>query len=242
MSGDASVVWISGASSGIGAALARALPIPGARLIGIGRRPPVAGEHLTADLSDPASWDGVRASFDEVLSARGLGRALFLHFSGDGSPHGRAAAADPGHYARSVMLNAASGQILGQYFLHACRREGVAATLVVCSSPGALAEHRGMAHYGAAKAALLHWTQVVRSEEPDSVVLAVIPWATDTPMLRDAMEQDAEDNPLTGELRALAAAGGLTQPEAVAEAVWAAVLDGAPRSPLHVGSRPPEFQ
>jgi len=244
VSRDGSAVWISGASSGIGAALARSLPISGAQLIGIARRPPARGEHLPADLSDPASWPAVQTSFEEVVGSGDLERALFLHFAGDGAPHGPASAADPLHYARSVLLNAASGQILGQAFLHTCAQAGVPAVLVVCASPGALAEHRGMAHYGASKAALLHWTQVVRAEETDSVVLAVIPWATDTPMLRDAMKQDPETNPLSGEIRTMVERGELelAAPEEVAAEVWAAVMAGAPRSPLHVGPHPPEFQ
>ncbi len=239
-----SVVWISGASSGIGAALAQSVPFADARVIGIARRAPAAGEHLPADLSDPASLAAVRASFEEVIGSGELERAVFLHFAGDGAPHGRAVAADPDRYARSVQLNAASGMILGQAFLHACARAGVPAVIVVCSSPGALTENRGMGHYGAAKAALLHWTQVVRAEESESVVLAVIPWATDTPMLRDAMLQDANENPLSGELRGASESGQLTlaTPEEVAAAVWEAVLSGAPKSPLHVGPRPPEFQ
>jgi short-subunit dehydrogenase len=47
-------VWISGASSGIGAALADSVPYPGARLFGISRRPPMAGEHVETDLTQPA--------------------------------------------------------------------------------------------------------------------------------------------------------------------------------------------
>ena len=40
------VVWISGASSGIGAALAASVPYPDARVIGISRRRGAHGEHL----------------------------------------------------------------------------------------------------------------------------------------------------------------------------------------------------
>ena len=236
------VVWISGASSGIGAALAESVPIPEARVIGIARRPPTSGEHFEADLSDPRSWADVHESFQRVVGTQNVGRALFLHFAGDGAPHGRASTADPQHYARSVQLNAASGLILGQAFLHACRQAEVPAVLVICSSPGALAEHKGINHYGASKAALLHWTQVVRAEEPDSVVLAVIPWATDTPMLREAMRQDPEAMPISGELRAMADQGQLATAHEVAEEIWAAVMDGAPRSPLHVGAPPPEIR
>ena len=183
------VIWISGASSGIGAALARSVPYEDARLIGISRRPPVAGEHLPADLSEPAAWKQVSESFARELAAADVEQALLLHFSGQGSPHGRASDADPEAYERAVLLNAAAGPVLGQRFIAQCRAREVPAVLVVCSSPGALRRHRGMAHYGAAKSELLHWTEVVREEEPQATVLSVIPWATDTPMLREAVSQ-----------------------------------------------------
>lgn len=238
------VVWISGASSGIGAALARSVPFAGARVIGISRRAPEIGEHVAADLADPASWPSVVASFEAELSGHANGRALFLHFAGDGAPHGHTIDADPDRYAASVLLNAASGQILGQRFLQACRDAGVHATLAVCSSPAALFAHRGTAQYAAGKAALLQWTEIVRAEESPrgSVVFAVIPWATDTAMLRDAIRQPVETNPLSGEISALAAAGGLATAEEVAAEIWRGVAAGGAVSPLHVGPAPEEFR
>ncbi len=233
-----SVVWISGASSGIGAAVAASVPDPEAQLISISRRSPAVGDHLRADLSDPAGWQAVRAGFAQTLAAGDVKQATFMHFAGEGRPHGRASEADGEAYTSSVLLNAGAGLVLGQAFLAECRSHGVAATLVVCSSPGALEMHRGMAHYGAAKAALLHWTGTVRQEEPDSVVLAVIPWAVDTPMLRDAAEQPVAENPMSGHLREDLARGEFATPEQASAQIWQAVLAGAPQSPLHVGRVP----
>lgn len=237
------LVWISGASSGIGGALARKVPFEGARVIGICRRPPERGEHVAADLSEPASWASVIASFESALGP-GIRRALFLHFSGDGWPHGHAIDAVPERYERSVILNAASGPVLGQRFLRACRQHGVPATLVVCSSPAALAAHRGTSHYSAGKAALLMWTEIVRAEETPSgsIVFAVIPWATDTAMLRDALEQPVASNPLSGEIAVLVAAGVIATPDDVATEIWQGVLLGGAVSPLHVGAVPPDVE
>jgi benzil reductase ((S)-benzoin forming) len=231
-------VWISGASSGIGAALARSVPYEDARVLGISRRPPAVGEHLAADLSDVSSWSAVSQSFEAVLRDDHPERAVLLHFSGNGAPHGPIVDADPDEYARSVILGAAAGQVLGQAFLRTCRHHGVPAVLVVCSSPGALEPHRGMAHYGAGKSALLYWTAVARDEESGSVILAVIPWATDTPMLRDAMDQPVETNPVSGMVRAAFDAGEVATPADVAAEIWNNVVAGAPVSPLHVGIVP----
>jgi len=61
-------------------------------------------------------------------------------------------------------------------------------------------------------------------------------------MLREAMRQDPEAMPISGELRAMADQGQLATAHEVAEEIWAAVMDGAPRSPLHVGAPPPEIR
>jgi benzil reductase ((S)-benzoin forming) len=242
--GGTTIVWISGASSGIGAALAQSVPYPNARVISISRRPPVRGGHVAADLSDPASWASVVESFESALGEPGIERGMFLHFSGDGAPHGRAVDADPDRYAASAILNGASGPVLGQRFLIACRRNGVPATLVMCSSPAALGANRGTSHYSAGKAALLTWTAIVRAEETPSgaTVFAVIPWATDTPMLRDAGRQPVETNPLSGEIAGLIASRAVAAPADVAAQIGRAIDAGGPTSPLHVGSIPPDFQ
>lgn len=230
-------VWISGASSGIGAALARSVPYEDARVIGISRRPPVTGEHLAADLAESSSWSAVAQSFEAVLSDQRPKRAALLHFSGSGAPHGPIVDADPAEYARSVVLGAA-GQAIGQVFLQTCRRHRVQSVLVLCSSPGALEPHRGMAHYGAGKAAILYWTAVARAEETEAVIMAVIPWATDTPLLREAIELPVESNPVSGMVRAALEAGEVATPDDVAAEIWTSVLAGAPVSPLHVGVVP----
>jgi benzil reductase ((S)-benzoin forming) len=216
-----------------------AVPYADARVIGVARRAPEAGEHLGADLSLPSSWDSVIDSFHEVLASERPGRAVFAHFAGTGAPHGPSSEADPAEFRRSVLLNT-SGLILGQAFLSICSQAGVPAVLVVCSSPAALATHRGMGHYGAVKSALLHWSEVARDEESSgpNQFLSVIPWATDTPMLRDALSQDPDQNPLSGELRLAYERGEVASAVSVATAIWEAVEAGCPESPLHVGFRP----
>lgn len=148
------VVWISGASSGIGAALAKSVPHPGARLYGISRRPPVAGEHIEADLAQPTAWPAVAKHFEAVLSRREARDAVFLHMSGIGAPAGPVTDADLEAYTQAVLLNSAAGQVLGKAFLTACRRSDTSATLVLCSSPAAAKTVPGVSHYGAGKAAL----------------------------------------------------------------------------------------
>ena len=114
------VVWISGASSGIGAALADSVPYDRARVIGISGRPPARGEHVEADLSRPAAWPGIAAHFEEVLGPGEFAEAVFVHMAGTGTPVGPAAAAELEDYTAAVLLNSGSGQVLGKAFLEAC--------------------------------------------------------------------------------------------------------------------------
>ena len=221
------VVWISGASSGIGAAVADSVPFAGARVIGISRRRGAAGEHLAADLSRPETWPRIAAHFQEVLEEGDADTAVFLHMAGVATPAGPAVAADPVAYTDAVLLNTASGLVLGKAFLAACQDTGVAATLVVCSSPAASAPVYGASHYGAGKSALQYWATAAAAEvEGAARVFSVIPFAVDTPMVRATIALPERATPLAGKLRAAAERGELATPEATAAQIWALVLDG----------------
>ena len=63
-----SLVFVSGASSGLGLALVRSLPFDDARTIDISRRGASGCEHFAADLADP-----------KVMSERGLIAGCQLH-------------------------------------------------------------------------------------------------------------------------------------------------------------------
>jgi benzil reductase ((S)-benzoin forming) len=236
------IIWISGASSGIGAALARSAP-EGARVIGISRRRPIDIEHMPADLSDPAAWATVNLHFEAVLRAGDFRRAAFLHFSGTGSPYVHAVGVPFDEYRRAVLLNSAAGQVLGQAFLTGCKRAGVEPTLVLCSSPAALEPMEGMSHYGPAKRAMEHWVGAIALEEPGVAVFAVVPYAVDTPMLRGAMAAPPDEHPLAPMLNEAAARGELASPDDAAAEIWALVRTGVQPGSVHpVGAVPAEAQ
>jgi NAD(P)-dependent dehydrogenase (short-subunit alcohol dehydrogenase family) len=234
-----SVVWITGASSGIGAALARSAPA-GARVVGVSRRPPPIGEHLPADLADPQAWATVGRHMDAQLSLRPAS-ALLLHFAGALEPIGPADRAEHAAYASGVLLNSAAGQVLGVSFLHAARRHDVPATVVMCSSPAATAARAGASQYCAGKAALEQWARAVALEERErpATVFSVVPYGVDTPMVRGAMAASAEELPLGEVFRAAAAADRLADPESVALEIWALVARPPdPGSAVPVGAVP----
>jgi benzil reductase ((S)-benzoin forming) len=237
------VIWISGASSGIGAAMARAVPDPAARLIGIGRRPPVRGEHVEADLSRPDAWPRVAAHFHDELASGDVASAVFVHLSGIATPVGPVVDADPADYTAAVLLNAASGQVLGQAFLAACRAAGTRPTLVLCSSPAAMTPVAGASHYGAGKCALEYWAAAVAAEiEGWGRVFSVVPFAVDTPMVRETIAHP-EATPIAGKLREAAEHGLLASAETTAAEIWGLVADGATHgSAIPVGAVPAELR
>ncbi|WP_113699967.1 SDR family oxidoreductase, partial [Nonomuraea lactucae] len=202
-------------------------------------------------LSQPAAWRRVAADVDARLGAAtvkaaeeaAVEHAYFLHLAGSTAPLGPAASADPGVYTEAFLLNAGSTIALGQAFLAACARREVPGTLVVCSSPAATDTIPGLSQYSAAKAAVEHWLRVVAAEQRADPrarcrVIAVVPHAVDTPMVRGVMAGDPASLPLAGYFDDLARSGGLATPAQAAEHIWEAALDpDAAGSVVPVGAR-----
>ncbi|MGH9078431.1 MAG: SDR family NAD(P)-dependent oxidoreductase [Acidimicrobiales bacterium] len=222
------LVWISGASSGIGAALVRAVPWPQARVIGISRRPPAGAAHLAADLSDPDGWRVVGQSFTHELAGFAGDVVAFVHAAGSIEPVGFASAVDAGAYQANVVLNSAAPQVLGQMFLAAT--EGVEARrhLVMITSGAARSVYPGWTAYGAAKAATDQWVRTAGAEQPTrggAHVLAVAPGTVDTAMQARLREASEADFPQRQKFVDLHAGGRLSDPDEVARRIWA-LLDG----------------
>ena len=81
------LIWISGASGGIGQALVRTVPWDGARVIGINRQPPKGSiEHLEADLADPSTWPAIGESFRREMKGFDGETLVFIHAAGTVEP------------------------------------------------------------------------------------------------------------------------------------------------------------
>ena len=223
--GDA-VVWISGASGGIGQALIRTVPWPGTRVIGISRRPPAGAEHLKADLADPSEWGIVGSSFSRELAGFEGERAVFIHAAGALEPIGFAGEVDTGAYTANVLLNSAAGQVLGHLFLAASTpvpAAGATRHLVMLTSGAARGVYPGWSSYGAAKAAADQWVRNVGAEQSirgGVQVLAVAPGTVDTEMQAQLRATSAEDFPSRQKFVDLKAAGKLAGADGVARDLW----------------------
>lgn len=217
------LVWISGASSGIGAALARSVPWEGARLIDISRRGAPGLEHVEADLADPESWSVVAESFEKELAGLYGGVAVFVHAAGTLDPMGFVAEVDPVAYRRNVLLNSAAPQALGQAFVAAAADKPGQRHLVIITSGAAKSVYPGWSSYGAAKAAVDRWVANVGAEQDlrgGVRLVAVAPGTVDTPMQARIRETPEGSFPQRQKFVDLHAEGKLTDPDEVAGKVW----------------------
>lgn len=218
------VIWISGASSGIGAALAASVPFEPARVIDISRSGGAPRtEHLPADLADPASWAAVEAHLLAQLGGFS-GRAVFVHSAGTLEPIGFAGEVDSQAYRRNVLLNSGAPQALGHAFLRAVAGADVEAHLLMLSSGAARTPYEGWSSYGAGKAAVDQWVRAVGKEQqrrsPGCRVLAVAPGVVATRMQERIREMSPEQFPAVGKFRDLHARDALVDPDDAARRIW----------------------
>ena len=212
MSTARTIIWITGATQGIGEALARAVPYPESRVINISRRENPDLENVVADLTDPASWDVVSQHVADELAAFDGERAIFIHNANYGGSTGFVGEIDPVEYRRQVFANSAASLVLGDAFVRACR-PGYESGLVMISSASAKFAMQGMAVYGAAKAGMEQWVRAVRAErktrDADPWVVAIRPGFIVTESMR-AQYADGQ-----GDLEAFP--GGAAVAQAIAE-------------------------
>jgi len=217
------VVWISGASDGIGQALVRTVPWPGARIIGISRRPPAGAEHLAADLADPHQWGVVGSSFARELAGFSGQRVVFVHAAGTLDPIGFAGEVDSAAYAANVVLNSAAPQVLGHLFLAASRAVPATRHLVMLTSGAARSVYPGWTSYGAGKAAVDQWVRDAGAEQQlrgGVQVLSVAPGTVDTDMQAQLRGTSAEAFPNRQKFVELHATAKLADPDAVGRDIW----------------------
>jgi len=243
------LVFVSGGSSGIGAALARAVPWEGSRVLSLSRRAAAGLEHVAVDLAEPTGWEVVAKAFAREMAGFAGERVVFFHAAGTLTPIGFAGEVDAGAYCRNVLINSAAPQILGDAFLRAAQKTRARCDLVFISSGAAHSIYEGWTSYAAGKAAVDQWTRTAGAEQARRGgrcrVLAVAPGVVETPMQAEIRKTAARDFPEVGRFVELKRAGELRAPEDAARDIWAllarelpngAVLDlrtseGSPATP-----------
>jgi benzil reductase ((S)-benzoin forming) len=219
------LVWISGASAGLGAALAATMPFEDAELVDISRRGGTSGaQHVSVDLADPGSWPVVEKDFRQRVEASSPDLVIFVHNAGTLTPLGPVDRVDTDQYTRNVLLNSAAAQVLGHAFLRAVSGRNCEKHLIRLSSGAARRPHEGESSYCAGKAAIDQWVRTAgleqRRREDGCRVISVSPGSVDTDMQAELRAAGVDDVPVSERFREMDAKGLLAKPEDVARTIW----------------------
>ncbi len=217
------LLFVTGASSGIGKALAEAATADGATVATVSRRPG-PGHHLAADLADPGSWTPTVTWMGDQIANGSWDRVSFVHSAATLSPIGFAGEVDNEEYASNVILNSASGQVLGGAFVELVEPLGVPGVMIMVSSGAGKRPITGWASYCAAKASLDMWVQAVGLErtyrDSKMTVVSVGPGVVATDMQAAIRGSDVAAFPDVAMFQEMHAQGQLASPEQVGAAYW----------------------
>jgi NAD(P)-dependent dehydrogenase (short-subunit alcohol dehydrogenase family) len=219
------IVWITGATAGLGSGLARTVPYRDARVINLSRSVHPDLETVKFDLTDPTTYPSVQNHVESTLRNFAGERVIFIHNAYYPAVPGFVSEVDGEEYRRAVQANAAAPMILGDMFLRAVQ-DRYESGLVMMSSAGARHPFEGLAHYCAAKAATEMWVRVVRRELKRrgrrTWVAAVRPGFVDTPTTRMNALQPAESYPVGPQIsQRLAKRADVLSPEQAGRDIWA---------------------
>jgi benzil reductase ((S)-benzoin forming) len=228
------LLWISGASSGIGAALVETVPYDDVHIVDISRSGGTPGtEHLPADLTDPAAWSAIAAHFQVRLADFDGDHVAFVHAAGTVMPIGFSGEVDHARYRDTILLDAAAPPVLGDAFLNALDSSGFDGTadLVFISSGAAQRPVEGWSAYCAGKAAQEMWVRTVGAEQTRRDrswrLLAITPGVVATAMQEQIRATDEWDFPDVGRFHRLHKEGALLDPRDSATRIWQAVRSDA---------------
>jgi len=234
------IVWITGATSGIGEALARTCPWPDTEIISVSRREHPDHETVLFDLTDMESWTRVGEHLTERLATFRGERAVFIHnalyFWGGRAYVGEG---DPADHRDEIIANTVAPLVLGDMFLRAAQPAvdaGVDCGLVQISSASARIAYPGLAIYCASKAAMEQWVRAVRAERDDRGkgpwVGAIRPGFVDTPAARRDAALPEDTYPGVAGIAEAVRTGNFLTAEESAENIWSSIPDDVIAKPV----------
>lgn len=230
------VVVVTGASSGIGAALVTAFVAEGASVVGVARRAIEEGPNVLSAQADVRVPEQLARAFDAALARFGRVDVAVANAGIWPSDDVPLAHMDPTRVREVVDVNLHGVLWTAQAFVRALERtgprvDGDGASLVLIGSTAGLFGERGHVEYAATKAALHGVMKTLKNElvlvDPAARVNLVEPGWTATPMVAEALQASGDVARVTRTmpLRRLAT------PEDVAAAV---LFFASPRAARHV--------
>jgi len=236
-----SIVWISGATEGLGLGLAKTCPYADARVINLSRRQHPDLETVIFDLTDPSTWDTVAQHFASELGSFEGDRAIFIQNAYYPGCAGFVGEVDPALVAAEAIGNAAAPLVLADAFVRAVRPE-FESGLVLLSSAAARIPFEGRAVYAAAKAGIEQFARVVSRERErrgcGPWVVAVRPGFVDSPSVRAEALLDPHSYPVAEALRVGLESGEADDPTDAARRIWAALPPAPGETVLLFGDVP----
>lgn len=222
-------IVLTGASRGLGAALARELARPGTQLLTLARREDAAlAEHarsqgaqlsqIAVDLSDTASATATAARVAAAIPAD-MHRYVLINNAGTVDPITAADGLDDAAAITAALnLNVAAVMLLTSRFLAATRATGADRRVLNISSGAGRNATAGWGVYCATKAALDMYTRVVKLEQGSAGarVVSLAPGVIDTGMQATIRSSDAAAFPALPRFQDMHATGKLSSPAAVA--------------------------
>jgi sepiapterin reductase len=229
-----SVVVLTGASRGIGAALARQLAKPGTRLITLARRQdPELETHAAAqgaelkqiavDLSDTKAATDAAARLADGLP-RDAGRYVLVNNAGTLVPVASADTLnDPAAINQAFNLNVVAVMLLTSRFLAATRGLKADRRILNISSGAGRNPTAGWGVYCATKAALDMYTRVAKLEQDaeGAKLVSLAPGTVDTDMQAAIRASDPKAFPALSRFQDLHSTGKLATPADVAARIAA---------------------
>jgi NAD(P)-dependent dehydrogenase (short-subunit alcohol dehydrogenase family) len=231
-----SLYIITGASRGLGAAMADALVQPGHRLLCMARQERselaqqardrgVPCEQWRVDLADPqpaaerlAAWLGSQAG-------SGLTRACLINNAGVLSRIGPVDEADFADLSNALRVGLEATLLLSAAFVRGTRDWAIDRRIMNISSGLGRRAMAGSASYCAAKAGMDHLSRAMALDEAQRAhgarVVSIAPGVIDTDMQTQLRESDPHGFPDRGNFVNLKRSGSLTTPAATAEKLLA---------------------
>lgn len=237
-----SLVWITGASKGVGQGLSRTVPFPDARVVNLSRSEAPGLENVRLDLTVEDDLKRVSELLHTTLATFAGTRAIFIQNGFLAGPYGYAGEVDQDGVRNHLLANHLGAIWLGNAFLSACP-PGLDAGLVMISSVAGKVPMEGNSFYSASKAGIEMWTRTVALERKRR---GVGPWVIgfrlgliESPGAHGISTVDARDCPAAAATRDSIEGGEAMDADVAGAQMWQHILDGPESGQIYsVGGLP----